>query len=202
MPQICSCGAQLVSDAIFCHKCGKPLHEIAPAEPDSTASVPVMTIVPPPPPVNFHNRAAMRVAGLMAVMATLLFFLPYLNWLAAGFFSALLYRRRTGYLLSLESGVRLGWITGVLMFVIVMVLLTVSLALVNAAGGFGALPPDVRNALDPKFQEAMKALQSGPAIAELLVMLFTFITLLSMAGGALGAKLGGRSDGTGSIGTS
>jgi uncharacterized membrane protein (DUF485 family) len=135
------------------------------------------------------------VAGLMAIMATLLFFLPYLNWLAAGFFSVLLYRRRTGYLLNLESGVRLGWITGVLMFVIVMVLLTVSLALVNAAGGFAALPPEVKNALDPKFQEAMKALQSGPAIAELLVMLFTFITLLSMAGGALGAKLTGRGEG-------
>jgi uncharacterized membrane protein (DUF485 family) len=164
-------------------------------EPESTGSLPVVLVEPAPPPVNFHNRAAMRIAGLMALMATLLFFLPYLNWLAAGFFSALLYRRRTGYLLSLESGVRLGWITGVLMFVIVMVLLTVWLAMVNAVGGFGALPPEVKNALDPRLQEAMKALQSGPAVAQLLVMLFTFITLLSMAGGALGAKLGGRGEG-------
>jgi hypothetical protein len=195
MPEICSCGAQLVPDAVFCHKCGKPLREVAAAEPESTASVPIVTIIPPPPPVNFHNRDAVRVAGLMAAMATLLFFLPYLNWLAAGFFAALLYRRRTGYLLSLESGVRLGWITGVLMFVIVTVLLTLSLTLINAAGGFAALPPDVKNALDPKFQEAMKALQNGRAVAELLVMLFTFITLLSMAGGALGAKLAGRSEG-------
>ena len=144
------------------------------------------------PPVNFHNRIAVRVAALMAIMATLLFFLPYLNWLAAGFFSALLYRRRTGYLLSLESGVRLGWITGVLMFVIVTVLLTGSVALITAAGGLGALPPEVKNALDPRFQEAVKTLQSGPAIAQLLVMLFMFITLLSMAGGAIGAKLTGR----------
>jgi len=196
MPSICSCGAVLVPDALFCHKCGKALREIVQVEPDVPPPAPaVAASIPAAPPVNFHNRAAMRVAGLMAVMATLLFFLPYLNWLAAGFFAALLYRRRTGYLLSLESGVRLGWITGVLMFVIVMVLLTVSLALVNAAGGFAALPPEVKNALDPKFQEAMKALQSGPAVAELLVMLFTFITLLSMAGGALGAKLSGRREG-------
>jgi len=165
------------------------------AEPDTPAALPPATVVPAPPPVNFHNRAAVRVAAMMAMLATLLFFLPYLNWLAAGFFAALLYRRRTGYLLSLESGVRLGWITGVIMFVIVTVLLTATVALVTAAGGFASLPPEVRNALDPRFQEAMKTLQNGPAIAELLVMLFMFITLLSMAGGALGAKLGGRGEG-------
>ena len=195
MPDFCTCGAQLVSDALFCHKCGRPVREIVAVEPESTASVPTVTVTPPPPPVNFHNRIAVRVAVMMAMMATLLFFLPYLNWLAAGFFAALLYRRRTGYLLSLESGVRLGWITGVIMFVIVTVLLTATVALITASGGFAALPPEVKNALDPRFQEAMKTLQSGPAIAELLVMLFMFITLLSMAGGALGAKLSGRGDG-------
>jgi hypothetical protein len=193
MAEICSCGAQLVPDALFCHKCGKPLREIV-VETESTvsASLPVMAIEPPPPPMNFQNRPAIRIAGLMAVMATLLFFVPYLNWLAAGFFSSVLYRRRTGHLLTLESGVRLGWITGVMMFVIAMLLLVISLALVSAAGGLAALPPDVMKALDPRVQEGLKALQSGPAVAQLLVVLFTFITLLSMAGGALGAKLSGR----------
>src|SRR5215471_13974030 len=198
MADFCTCGAQLVPDALFCHKCGRPLREIAAVEPEVAPPPPVEQVpVAPPtqPPVNFHNRIAVRVAALMAIMATLLFFLPYLNWLAAGFFSALLYRRRTGQLLSLESGVRMGWITGVLMFVIVTVLLTLTLGLIAAAGGFAALPPDVKNALDPRFQEAMKTLQSGPAIAQLLAMLFMFITLLSMAGGALGAKLGGRREG-------
>lgn len=197
MADYCSCGTQLVPDSLFCHKCGKPVREITVAEPDPPAPVvePVPAAPPAAPPVNFHNRIAVRVAALMAIMATLLFFLPYLNWLAAGFFSALLYRRRTGQFLSLESGVRLGWITGVLMFVIVTVLLTLTLGLISAAGGFSALPPDVKNALDPRFQEAMKTLQSGPAVAELLAMLFMFITLLSMAGGALGAKLGGRREG-------
>src|SRR5215471_4965768 len=193
MADYCTCGTQLVPDALFCHKCGKPVREITVEEPGPPPPVIVPAAAPPAPtPVNFHNRIAVRVAALMAIMATLLFFLPYLNWLAAGFFSALLYRRRTGQLLSLESGVRMGWITGVLMFVIVTVLLTLTLGLIAAAGGFAALPPDVKNALDPRFQEAMKTLQSGPAIAELLAILFMFITLLSMAGGALGAKLGGR----------
>jgi hypothetical protein len=197
MSDYCTCGTQLVPDALFCHKCGKPVREITVAEPEP-APVAVEPVAAQPPaaaPVNFHNRIAVRVAALMAIMATLLFFLPYLNWLAAGFFSALLYRRRTGQLLSLESGVRMGWITGVLMFVIVTVLLTLTLGLIAAAGGFAALPPDVKNALDPRFQEAMKTLQSGTAVAELLAMLFMFITLLSMAGGALGAKLGGRREG-------
>jgi uncharacterized membrane protein (DUF485 family) len=196
MPDFCTCGAQLVPDSLFCHKCGRPsrdLPEVAPPPSAVAAEFPAATPLapPPPPPVNFQNRAALRVAGLMAIVATLLFFLPYVNWLAAGFFSALLYRRRTGHFLSLESGVRLGWITGVMMFVIAMVLLTASIGLISAAGGLGALPPEVKNALDPRFQEAMKTLQSAPAIAELLTMLFVFITLLSMAGGALGAKLAG-----------
>ena len=199
MADFCTCGTQLVPDSLFCHKCGKPTRDLPEVETQPIAVVEEFAsvtppAVPAPPPVNFHNLAAVRVAGLMAVMATLLFFLPYLNWLAAGFFSALLYRRRTGHLLSLESGVRLGWITGVLMFVIVMVLLTLSVSFINAAGGLSALPPEVKNALDPRFQEAMKSLQSGTAIAELLTMLFVFITLLSMAGGALGAKLTGRGE--------
>jgi hypothetical protein len=190
MPDTCSCGAQLVSDALFCHKCGKPLRDIP--EPESTGAVPVMKIDPVYPPVNFHNGTAVRVALIMAVLATLLFFLPFVNWLAAGFFAVLLYARRTGYLMNLESGLRMGWITGVLIFVIVMVLITISFVLISAAGGLAALPPEAREAFGPRFQEAMKVFESAPRVAEMLVMYFMLITLLSMAGGALGAKLSTR----------
>jgi len=193
MPDTCTCGAQLVPDAVFCHKCGRPLRDIAPVE----EPTPVPIVAPPveapaPPPVNFHNRPAVRIAALMAVLATPLYFLPYLNWLAAGFFSAVLYRRRTGHRMSLETGVRLGWITGVMMFVIAMALLTLTLVVFNALGGFEALPPEIKRAIDPRVQEALKLLQSAPAVAQLLAVLFMFTTLLSMAGGALGAKLAGR----------
>ena len=45
-------------------------------------------------------------------------------------------------------------------------------------------------------QEALKAFQSGPGLAFLLVltlfMLFVFICALSIAGGALGAKVIGQ----------
>ena len=196
MADFCTCGAELVPDSLFCHRCGKPQREILIAEPEPE---PVVVEEPPPPPapalpppVNFHNRQAIQIGLLMAVLATLASFLVYFNWLAAGFFTVLLYRRRTGQALDMQSGVRLGWITGILMFVIMTVILTGAVLFVSN-GGLANLPAEVKNALDPRMQEALKALQSGPAIAEMVVMLFVFTTMLSMAGGALGAKLSSRS---------
>jgi hypothetical protein len=53
-----------------------------------------------------------------------------------------------------------------------------------------------KNATDPSVQEALKMFESGPGLAFLLVltlfMLFVFICALSMAGGALGAKVVGQ----------
>ena len=198
MLEFCSCGAQLPPDSLFCNKCGKPQREVVAPEPEPETDA---ALLPPPPapapvappPLNFHNLVAIKIAFMMAVLATLMSFLPYVNWLAAGFFAALMYRRRTGYLLNLESGLRLGWMTGMLMFVIIMVIFTASMALISAAGGLAALPAEVKAAVDPRVQEMFKTLQSAPAVAQFLVMLFVFITLFSMAGGALGAKLSSRS---------
>jgi len=197
MADFCTCGAELVPDSLFCHRCGKPQREILVAEPEPEPVVVEAAPPPPPapalpPPVNFHNRQAIQIGLLMAVLATLASFLVYFNWLAAGFFTVLLYRRRTGQPLDMQSGVRLGWITGILMFVIMTVILTGAVLFVSG-GGLANLPAEVKNALDPRMQEALKALQSGPAIAEMVVMLFVFTTMLSMAGGALGAKLSSRS---------
>ena len=198
MPEFCSCGAQLPPDSLFCNKCGKPQREVVAAEPEPESDAallppPPAPVAVAPPPLNFHNLVAIKIAFMMAVLATLMSFLPYVNWLAAGFFAALMYRRRTGYLLNLESGLRLGWMTGMLMFVIIMVIFTASMALISAAGGLAALPAEVKAAVDPRVQEMFKTLQSAPAVAQFLVMLFVFITLFSMAGGALGAKLSSRS---------
>jgi len=198
MLEFCSCGAQLPPDSLFCNKCGKPQRDVVAPEPEPESD-PALLPPPPapvavaPPPLNFHNLVAIKIAFMMAVLATLMSFLPYVNWLAAGFFAALMYRRRTGYLLNLESGLRLGWMTGMLMFVIIMVIFTASMALISAAGGLSALPAEVKAAVDPRVQEMLKTLQSAPAVAQFLVMLFVFITLFSMAGGALGAKLSSRS---------
>jgi hypothetical protein len=194
MPSFCSCGAETVPDALFCHKCGRPLREIPGYEPEPVASEivrPEPEAVKPPPPVNFHNRMALQIGLVMAILATLFSFLMYVNWLAAGFFTVVIYRRRTGYPLDMQAGVRLGWITGILMFVIMTVIVTGAVLFVSG-GGLANLPADVKNALDPRVQETLKALQNGPAVAEILVMLFVFTTLLSMAGGAIGAKFASR----------
>lgn len=197
MPDYCTCGAQLVPDSLFCHRCGKPQREIVAVEPEPQTQTAEVAPAPPataaftPPAVNFHNRLAIQIGLLMAVLATLASFLVYVNWLAAGFFTVMIYRRRTGLPLDMRSGVRLGWITGILMFVIMTVIMTGAVLFVSG-GGLANLPAEVKNALDPRMQEALKALQSGPAVAEMIVMLFIFTTMLSMAGAALGAKLFSR----------
>src|SRR5687768_8003276 len=121
MPDFCTCGAELPPDALFCHKCGKPQREIAAPEGQET---PVPEVVPPPPiaaapaitRLNFRNPIAVRIALLVSVIAALLSFLPFLNWTAAGFFAVFFYKRKTGSLLNVSAGVRMGWITGLLMF--------------------------------------------------------------------------------------
>ena len=197
MPEICSCGAQLPPDALFCHKCGKAQREIVDPEPQS----PPVPFLPPEPaaaapvlaqlPLNFRNPVAVRIALLVAVSATLLSFIPFVNWIAAGFFAVFFYRRRTGSLLNLAAGIRMGWITGLLMFAIMALFLALSVVMLQAAGGIAAFQEQFRSALDPKVIESLKALQSGPEIVRLLLQFFIFSTLLSMAGGALGAKLVG-----------
>ena len=198
MPEFCTCGAQLPPDALFCHKCGKPQRELIAPEvniPEHVESVPPPAPLPMAPdalPMNFRNAVAMRIALLVAVIATVLSFLPYVNWLAAGYFAVFLYRRRTGCPLNLGSGVRMGWITGLLMFVIVAILFTGCVVFFNASGNAEMFQALLKNATDPKVKEMLKIFQNGPEIAILLAQLFFFITCLSMIGGALGAKLVGR----------
>ena len=197
MADFCTCGAQLPPDALFCHKCGKPQRDIVEPEPiepvvEVPAPVAVAVALAAPAP-SFGNPVAIRIALAAAAVATLMSFLPYLNWLAAGFFAVFFYRRRTGALLNMESGVRMGWITGVMMFGMMALLLTISLLFFQAAGGIAAVQAEFKNAVDPRVLEALKSLQSGTEIFRLLVQLFVFTTLLSMAGGALGAKMVGRS---------
>ena len=197
VPELCTCGAELPPDALFCHKCGKPQRDlVVPDTPPPPAYlVPPQPVFAPPAPAapGFRNPVAMKIALLVAVFATLLSFIPYLNWLAAGFFAVFFYRRRTGALLTMESGVRLGWMTGVLMFGILAVLLSFSIVFFHVAGGMAAIQSQFQNAVDPRFLEALKLFENGREVFLLMIQLFVFTTLLSMAGGALAAKTVGRS---------
>jgi hypothetical protein len=195
MPEFCTCGTKLVPDSLFCHKCGRPTREIVVPEAQAPAAVlpPPPPPRPEPPPLNLHNAVALRIALLVAISATLLFFLPYLNYFAAGFFAVFFYRRRTGYFLSMDGGIWMGWITGLLMFAILAGLVTASWLIVRAVGGVAAFPAEFKAAVDPKALDMLtKMLRSGSEVAKMLVALFVYTTMLSMIGGALGAKMVGR----------
>jgi hypothetical protein len=199
MPDFCTCGAQLPPDSLFCHKCGKPQREIGPAAEATEATVPEAVPIPLPAPapvvpLGFRNAVAMRTAFMVAIAAALLSWIPFVNavlWLAAGFFAVYLYRRRTGVLLNVRAGLRIGWITGLLVYFIVAIFFGGFLVLFHLSGGAEVFQTQFRNAADPRMMEALKMLQNGPDVALLLMQLFVFITFLSMAGGAIGAKLTG-----------
>ena len=209
MPDICTCGTELVPGALFCHKCGKPQREIvvpdtgnwqhADLPPVPPAPVPQPPPQPQPLPLNFHNPVAVRIALLVAVSATVLSFIPFLNWAAAGFFAVFFYKRKTGSLLNVGAGARLGWITGLLMFGLWTVLFTAQQVPAALNGHLSTVLQEQLKGLptqDPMVQQMMGFFQTGPGIFFVLflslVAFFLFIIGLSMAGGALGAKLVGR----------
>jgi hypothetical protein len=207
MPEVCTCGAQLAPDSLFCHKCGKAQREIVEPEilpPPRAENVPPAEVAPAVslPPLNFRNPLAVRIALLVAVVATLLTLqtrriapFPFLNWVAAGFFAVLFYKRKTGSLLNVGAGARMGWLTGILMSGLWSVLFVFELLFGNLRATieeqFRHLPQS-----DPVAQQMLTFIQSGPGFAAVLlfslVMLFCFITGLSVAGGAIGAKMIGR----------
>jgi hypothetical protein len=222
MPEFCTCGAELPPDARFCHRCGKPQREEV--RPETVESPPgIIPVAAPdsmgaPPPtaplrVNFHNTTAVRIGLLMAGVASLLSALPAMAlglpglaiwWLTAGFLSVYLYRRRTGQLLTVDSGLRMGWITGLLGSTITSVVFTVSVVPLIRGGGIASLYEEQFHKMygnDPNVQQAIKILRtpSGLALVVVFALLFFFliITFLCTAGGALGAKLVGGVSGSG-----
>ena len=143
----------------------------------------------------------------MASAAALLTWLPLVGlgfivwWMSAGFFSVYLYRRRTGQLLTVSGGIRLGWVTGILTAAILTVLITGTLVLLALSGGglASVYQEQLRNMhwSDASIQQAVNAF-SNPAmlaisILSFLLLVFAFVTFFCTAGGALGAKLAGRS---------
>ncbi len=206
VPDFCTCGAQLPEDARFCHKCGKPQYDYPGIQEEETAPV---ELAPPPPvaappavlEISFHNRLAVRTGFLAAVTGVLLslFPLPFpfarlmIGLLAAGFLAVFLYTRRTGQMLSIRSGVRMGWITGIFCFVLISMLMSAVLVAISKQGGLAnyvksQMPPN-----DARADTVAQAL-SDPAtlvggMLFALILFFIILTALPMIGGALGAKV-------------
>ena len=205
MPDSCTCGARLPEDARFCHKCGKPQYDYPGFEPDPVPEVVAAPIAAPPPPtsneISFSNRTAVRVGFVAALIAFLLFVIPLpfplprlmIAFLAAGFLAVYLYGRRTGQRLSIRSGARMGWITGIFSFTIVTVQFVAGVLVTSKDGGIAALLKAQLPPGDARSEEVLKMLQEPSALAVMMIfvllMMFLLLTVLPTLGGALGAKV-------------
>jgi hypothetical protein len=204
VPEFCTCGAQLPPDARFCHKCGKPQYDYPPtAETEEAAPAPAplpAPVVREPLEIGFHNGLAVRIGFIAASSAVVMFLFPLPNpflrllaFLVAGFLAVFLYTRRTGQILTIRSGARMGWITGIFSFLLVGLLATVSMVAIANQEGLAKflskqLPPN-----DARTETMAQMLQDPATLAAVvlfsLIVLFVIVTALPMIGGALGAKL-------------
>jgi hypothetical protein len=193
MSEVCTCGAQLPPDAVFCHKCGKPQREIVQVETEGAAAPPPPTPVPPMEtatgfaPVSFRNMEVVKTALMAAVLATFLLFIPYVNWFAAGYFAVFFYRRRTHQPVDIIGGVRIGWLTGLMNFAILALILTCWVLMLRTPEAM-----DVAKLMAQKnssFKELLGIVQNGSQLFGLMATSFVFVTFLSMTGGLLGAVL-------------
>lgn len=205
----CTCGAVLVADALFCHRCGRPTREDLvepPPLPESSepAASPIIIEVRTPPReearIDLRNTLALRVGIISAVLIYLGLtlvgllmgpvLLPVVQ-LGGGLYSVMLYQRRSGLSLSVLNGARLGWITGLFSFLIVLVIIALVALVANN-------PEFMRN-----LEESSRAMGVDQATASSLSNAFTkpsflvgmvafqflFLTVLCSLGGALGARL-------------
>jgi hypothetical protein len=205
----------LVEGARFCHKCGRPVREEDRLAEDaamsevvmpSSSESPYVAIAPPLPPpaqpeIGFQNKVAVRIALLLAgpmyFLMSFLFMLPggfllgFLGLFGAGFLSVALYTRRTGSGVSIISGARMGWICGVFVFLITLILLTVGFA-VASNGDFAQMVQEQlkrqgQNAAD--VQRFVEVIRNPAALFMGLATIFVMITTVPSLGGALGAKI-------------
>jgi hypothetical protein len=116
-----------------------------------------------------------------------------------GILGVFFYVRRTGKPISVRSGARMGWITGIFCFAIGFVVSSATLFYFSQSGGIAEHWREqlrLRGTPDTNIDAAMRLLESTPGLAIMVlffvVFMFTLFTLLPTAGGALGAKLLGR----------
>lgn len=194
-PENCTCGARLVENARFCHLCGRPVFDFpapeiletpAPRPAAAQANAGARTA---PLPVGFSNPVAVRISIIMSLATMLVEMIPGVNllmivWvLAAGWCAVVLYRRTTGFALSVGAGARLGSITGILTFLSLLVIVTVTVTVM----GKDAFEEQFRR--DPQISQVLN--DPGLMVATFLValvILFAVVVGTCAAGGALGAR--------------
>ncbi|MGH9582919.1 MAG: hypothetical protein ACRD4O_08295 [Bryobacteraceae bacterium] len=176
------------------------------AEPEP-APVPAPVLPPklapatPSSHIGFRNGRAVAVSIVVAVLA--LFGMGFASLLspllapvvlcAAGFLAVIIYRSQSAEPVSTSAGARLGWMTGLWLFLVVLICLAVVAVYISSAAGRAALrtaPIAMANAEVAKMlSDPREFLDSVPLG---IVQAFLIITLLPGLGGMLGAKVSKR----------
>ncbi len=162
---------------------------------------PVVSVSAPPVlDVGFGNPQAVRIGLLVALLSFFIavlsvqvagqtVLLPICSLLGAGFISVYLYGRRTGQALTLRSGARMGWMTGLFAFVILLVLLTTVVLAVSDPGIASRLVDQMKARGTEGSADMMDVFRNPAAILQMLLISFVMFTLFPTLGGALGARL-------------
>jgi hypothetical protein len=200
----CTCGAVLPDDARFCHKCGKPQFEES-VDPINSEQASEVVGTPPEPPtrshapqtgISFKNSRAVVISLVVAAGAMVCFFpiallappLFPVFLCAVGFVAVRVYKGRSPESLSTSAGARLGWMTGLWIFLVCAVFLALSAIMVAS--------PELWRQLQDTWARIPQAaplttLSQHDFLVRLLVMFpffFFLFTFLPGLGGILGAK--------------
>jgi hypothetical protein len=208
----CTCGARLVEDARFCHRCGRPVREedrlLESDTPEPALRETTAPLFPPLPPqatpvaaldISLRNPMVLRVGalavGLQLLIAMVLGLvtplLVLLAPVAGGALSAVLLNRRASTRLSVLQGARMGWLTGILSFLLFIVLLAGAL-LILSSGNLLQHPEtlgQMRSTLEKSQEELRQAMESPLILLAQVASQFVSLTILGSLGGALGARL-------------
>jgi hypothetical protein len=152
------------------------------------------------PGIGFRNPLAFRIGlftALLSLFLNLLLIVACPLWLTgAGFLGVHLYRRRSGEPLSVRNGAKMGWITGVMSFLLTSVpLMFVYVEQITRPDYLAQMRDQLtRFSFPPALQDQMLAsLQTPAGIATQVVtslgVLFVLFTLFPLIGGALSAKV-------------
>jgi len=147
--EICTCGAKLVPDALFCHRCGRPLRPLIAEEEPAEQEAPPPPVGPAPDRVviaqipvesesnvDFRRRGTLKSCLLAACFSLIVgvilspvgsgILFPFVLF-GGGWVSSYLYCRGSGQMVNPRSGAALGWITGLFTFLILLVFITILL---------------------------------------------------------------------------
>ena len=205
---ICDCGwSPIPHGASFCPGCGKPLTEVAreserqansfqrPREAEEDSGLVDR--------VTFGTPGALRSCYWSAAFAAIIMSLPYASLLCfivypgAGFYSVHSFRRQTGRRVTLRAGAKLGFLTGVITFALLLILMTIASSMPGSPGLSGTLD-ELEAAFEqqnePQLVDQVQALRGDPTALAFVALIglsvvFCLTTTFSTAGGALGAKV-------------